>query len=377
MSRVSLLACAVLGLAGAAGLTYLTLGGRTPEAKPNLLRPQPRAAEPMQQAAGLWSRDAVTGKAGAPQGPGSGAPPPGDRGPAGVGTERKQGGGAFTIPGGRRLPRAATSGGRVAAEPGGVAGGGAGASAAAAPSAAEGLASAERARHLPDAAEHAKRVLDPAAAQAESQNSDRVAELEKEEVLLSLPLRGDAEPEIGDPPLTAEGLVVNGGDVEFSDQGVLHFPAGGNVNGEAGTLSFEIAPKWAGSDPTNHSFVQILQGEHTWENRMALVKNIDSLRFIMIDNTGVERNVGMPIPDWEPGAPHRITATWGDALMTLYVDGNQVGQTTYQGALEVSPGSPVYIGYNNPASDYRGPGGTIRDFKIWGRALGAEEIWGQ
>jgi len=374
MSKVTLLAGAVVGLAGVAGLAYLTLGGSAPEPTPGLLRQMQRVAEKKPgtgeskpQAGGLWSRDAFAGKAGAPQAPGSGAAA-GGRAPSDAGSERKPGG-AFTIPGARRLPGASASGGGVGTESG--RGGG---SEVDAPSAGDALASAERARQLPDAAEHSKRVLDPAAAQAENQNSDRVAELEKEEVLLSLPLQGDAEPEIGDPPQTAEGLIVNGEDVEFTDQGMLKFPVGNNVNGEAGTVAFEIAPKWAGSDQTNQSFVQILQGEHTWENRIALVKNFDSLRFIMIDSTGVERNVGMPIQNWEAGVPHRVAVTWGDALMSLYVDGSMIGQTPYA-AFEVSPGSPVYIGYNNPGSDYRGPGGTIRDFKIWGRALTASEIW--
>jgi hypothetical protein len=234
----------------------------------------------------------------------------------------------------------------------------------------------ERAAQLPEGA--TRRNGPHAAGEAETDTVQADADGAKQggdpDVLFSLPLKSDVAPEVGEPAVKAEGVELKDGDVEMGATSMLTFPAEGNVNGEAGTVAFEITPKWAGSDDTSQSFVQILQGEHTWENRMAIVKNGDTLRFMMIDSTGVERNVGVPIPDWVPADPHQVAVTWGDALMSLYVDGALAAQTTYQGEFQVSPQGPILVGLNNPDTTYFGVGGTLRDLKIYNRALSLDEI---
>lgn len=231
----------------------------------------------------------------------------------------------------------------------------------------------ERAAHLPDAARHGQTQTEAGADEAEVEKKAEGNGADPD-VLLSVPLKASVAPEVGEPPIHSDGVVVKDGEVELGDTSMITFPAGGNVNGEAGTVAFEITPTWAGSDQASQSFVQILEGQHTWENRMALVKNVDALRFMMIDSTGVEHNVGIPITDWMPDEPHQVAATWGDALMSLYVDGVLVGQATYQGEFKVAPNGPIYVGYNDPASTYNGVGGRLRDLKIYGRALGANEL---
>jgi hypothetical protein len=92
------------------------------------------------------------------------------------------------------------------------------------------------------------------------------------EVLLSIPLRGAVEPEQGaGPPPQTSGLVMNGGQVEFTEDAQYSLPAGGNVNSGAGTISFTIEPNWAGTDDSNNSLLQI-RDEHTWENSLGIVK---------------------------------------------------------------------------------------------------------
>ena len=227
---------------------------------------------------------------------------------------------------------------------------------------------ADRAQALPDAKQHREKVLDkPAVAKQPGDDPD---------LLLSVPFKGDVDIEAGVPPRSVEGLSTEGGAVTLGDAAMVQFQADGNINGDAGTIAFSIAPTWAGADATDQSFVQVLSGDNVWENRISLVKNLGNLRFILIDNTGVEHNVGLEIGDWAPGEAHRVTATWGEALMSLYVDGRKVGQTTYQGALEIAPNGPIYLGYNRPGSTYVGPGGAISDFKIYGRSLGADEVGG-
>jgi hypothetical protein len=168
-------------------------------------------------------------------------------------------------------------------------------------------------------------------------------------------------------------LVTKDGEVEFTSDAQLTFPAGGHVNGDAGTISFEIQPNWAGADDSNNSMVQI-RDEHVWENTLELVKNVNTLRFIIIDEGGVERNVNVFIDDWQPGEAHRVDATWGEALMTLYVDGNVVGQSTLQNGLTFHDTTPIHIGSDFLGTSYSGAGATIRDFQLYGRALTTDEI---
>lgn len=192
------------------------------------------------------------------------------------------------------------------------------------------------------------------------------------DVLLSLPFKNGVDPETGEP-LETGGLVVNDGAVEFTEDAVLTFPAGGHVDGAAGSISFEIEPRWAGGDETNNSLVQI-RDEHIWENNLQLVKNLSTLRFIIIDEAGTEHNVNIPITDWPAGERRRVTATWGDALMALYVDGEQVGQTTLSNGLKFSDTTPIHIGSDFAGASYAGAGGQISEFKVYGRALSPDEI---
>ncbi|MDX2170998.1 MAG: LamG domain-containing protein, partial [Deltaproteobacteria bacterium] len=228
-------------------------------------------------------------------------------------------------------------------------------------------AAADRAHELPDAREHREKVQrDVAVEPPQSGDPD---------LLLSVPFNGAVDTEAGVPPVSAEGLTVGqDGTVQFGDESMVQFQTDGNFNGEAGSIGFSITPDWSGNDPTNQSFVQVLSGDNVWENRLSLVKNYNNLRFILVDDTGVERNVGLEINDWAPGEPHHVTATWGDAQMSLYVDGRLVGQQTYEGTLRVPSGAPIYLGYNRPGGTYVGPGGAISDFKIYGRSLDQAEI---
>jgi hypothetical protein len=193
------------------------------------------------------------------------------------------------------------------------------------------------------------------------------------EVLLSIPFDGGVDPTVGGASINADGLVTDGGSVEFPDGAQLSFPAGDNVHGNGGTISFDLRPQWAGDDPTDNSFVQIRE-EHVWENTLGIEKNLDALRFIIIDSVGVERNVNIPIDNWTAGDEHQLTATWSQTHMALYVDGQLVGQNALDNPFDVTPTTPVHIGSDFQGSSFAGAGGTIRDFTIYGRALTAQEV---
>jgi len=193
------------------------------------------------------------------------------------------------------------------------------------------------------------------------------------EVLLSIPFDGSVDPKVGGGPISAEGLVSDNGAVEFPPDAQLSFPAGHNVRGNAGSIAFDITPEWAGADPSDNSMVQIRR-DNVWENTLGIEKNLDSLRFIIIDSVGVERNVNIPIDDWPAGEERQLTATWNRSTMALYVDGQLVGQNTLDHPFDVTPTTPIHIGSDFEGSSFAGAGGAIRDFTIYGRALNAQEV---
>jgi hypothetical protein len=192
-------------------------------------------------------------------------------------------------------------------------------------------------------------------------------------VLLSIPLQGSLDPEQGGSPTETEGVIVDGRAVDFTEDARYTLPAGGHVDGEMGTIAFDLEPHWAGGDETNNSLLQI-RDEHQWENNLQIVKNNNALRFIIIDSAGVETNVNIYIDSWQPNEPHRIVATWGEALMALYVDGEQVGQATLPNDLAFGDSTPIHVGSDFPGTQYRGANGRISNLTIYGRALGPAEV---
>jgi len=181
------------------------------------------------------------------------------------------------------------------------------------------------------------------------------------EVALEVKTPEDAKPaivkkEIDAPETSEDGLT-------FTDSSVLAFPNAGNASGDAGTISFEIEPKWAGAEDTNNSFVQI-RGANQWADRLQLVKNGQYLRFIVADTEGREADISVKIDQWPPGETHQIRASWGEGITTLWVDGRQVGSNTYSGNLRFPSGTPLYLGSDHPGSSYGGMNATLRGFKV-------------
>jgi len=163
-----------------------------------------------------------------------------------------------------------------------------------------------------------------------------------------------------------EGVGIN-----FTPDAVVAFPDAGNVNGDAGSISFDVEPQWAGSEDQNNAFVQ-LQQENQWANRLQVVRNGRFLRFIMTDSGGAERDISMLVDSWQPNDQHRVAATWGDQQMFLYVDGRLVGQASMPNPMQIPPGTPLLLG--SKSGNYSGANATINNFKVYGRALGADEV---
>jgi len=193
--------------------------------------------------------------------------------------------------------------------------------------------------------------------------------------VLSIPFEKSTAPEKGEAPIVEEGIAFDGQGATFSTDSQFAIPDAANLTGEAGTISFCLRPQWSGQESdTDASFVNV-RTPNAFDNRLQITKNGAYLRFLMADNTGHEAGAGMNIAAWQAGQSHVVTATWGQALSSLYVDGQLVGSQTYQGEVQIRPGTPMYIG-----SDYSGglPGaqGSISNFQVYNRPLPLEEISG-
>jgi hypothetical protein len=158
-------------------------------------------------------------------------------------------------------------------------------------------------------------------------------------------------------------LVDNENGVDLTEDSVLSFPSEGNVVGEGGTIDLVIEPNWNGTDEGDNTIVRVEERNH-WENRIRLLKTNDFLRYMFYDNTGVERIISFPIADWQAGDPHQVSLTWGDAQLSMYVDGQLAGQEQYSGELEIHPGSTIELG-SKLGDRYRGAAARISDLTIY------------
>jgi hypothetical protein len=159
--------------------------------------------------------------------------------------------------------------------------------------------------------------------------------------------------------------------IELTPNSVLAFPDAGNVNGDAGTISVDFTNNWAGADESNNTLVQIRE-PNQWNDRFELVRNGKYLRFIITDNTGVERDISYNVDSWAPGERHQVTPTWGNGEMQLYVDGSLVGSNTYPGTLEIRAGTPMNLG--SEFAGYSGFNGVIHSTTVYGSKKTADQI---
>ncbi len=150
--------------------------------------------------------------------------------------------------------------------------------------------------------------------------------------------------------------------IDFPSDSVTTFPEVNDSDG-SWSVSVDIQPEWDGADPTDASLVAIRQ-PHRWENRMQLVKNGGSLRFIVTDDLGETAEITYAIDQWVAGESHSVTASWEDGTTVLYVDGIPVGQHSFNGQLSFPDGTPMHIG-SDPENVYVGSGDNFRRFQVF------------
>jgi hypothetical protein len=143
----------------------------------------------------------------------------------------------------------------------------------------------------------------------------------------------------------------------------LRIPDTGNPTGDAGTILLEVNPSWSGSDPSTVPLLMVGSPGQS-DNRLEVVKDGSNLRVVSSTSAGEEGTIGVSVADWMPGDAHHVSVTWGDGVENVYLDGQLIGQSYYDGALEIPPGTPVSLALDSPDSP----------LQVFGRPLTPDEV---
>ena len=156
----------------------------------------------------------------------------------------------------------------------------------------------------------------------------------------SAKLKGSLESAVG-PPIIVQGIQVD------PTSGIPRFPptaslaygdSGGLDPAGQGTIAM-----WIKEDvvPSNHKALLELR-TNTWQNRLELGMGPTRIGLLMTNSDGVEQGVSVPIK-WVPGVWHHVGATWGDEIMSIYVDGALGEQSPYSGSFLIPSSTPLYV----------------------------------
>src|SRR5262249_23690214 len=140
------------------------------------------------------------------------------------------------------------------------------------------------------------------------------------------------------PPDVAFG---SGDDVLFGTASQVEVPDIGPVSGEAGAISFWLAPDWVEENQDDATLVRL-------GGRLPGVEKVHFLRFEFTDQDGVTGGVGAPIGEWKQGEWHQVTSTWNGGQFALFLDGQLVSRTQHDGAIDLPPGTRLDIGSGFP-----------------------------
>jgi len=143
---------------------------------------------------------------------------------------------------------------------------------------------------------------------------------------------GAAEPAADDadnkvPPALPE-VAYDGAERIFDTASRTEVTDAGEINDKAGTVSFWFQPEWQHNNQDNAGFVQL------GDSGLQIIKEGNYLRFQYTDGTG---GGAVDISNWDAGGWRQVTATWVDATLSLFVDGE-----------------PVFVNHASAPPDFRG-----------------------
>ena len=173
-------------------------------------------------------------------------------------------------------------------------------------------------------------------------------------------------------PIIADNIEfdTDSGAIRLLPNAGLAYPDSGGINPEAGTVALWVRPEWDEDQPVGGmSLINLSPG--TWENRFDLQIGPTYVRFMLTTSDGVEHPVGAGAR-FAAGEWHHIAATWGEGVLSLYVDGSLSTQASFSGAAAIPGGTPLYVG---SARGGPRPGIlSLRSLNIFQHELAPEDI---
>ncbi len=144
------------------------------------------------------------------------------------------------------------------------------------------------------------------------------------------------------------------------DEGVSN----NNAAASMGTFTMWVRSHWEGGN--NAGLARF--GSGTFENRIDLFKNGPYLRFLLVDNSGLEGGLGIDVSDWHDGDRRMLTVTWGEGVCALYLDGALAADGRYSDQIMLGPEAAVFVG-PQPLNI-----ADISDFRHYLHPLSADEV---
>jgi hypothetical protein len=182
----------------------------------------------------------------------------------------------------------------------------------------------------------------------------------------------------GDPALSqAEAAIEE--DVKFEEDGAVFssdseyaVPMAGRLSGEAGSITFWVRPDGETSDIDNASLVQ-LRSQNEWANRLQIWKDGSNVRLVFSDGSGVESGASYGGDGWAADEWRMVTATWGEGMTALYVNGQLAGTSQYQSPFTIQPKTMLHVA-SNYRDDPRSLNGAVNQFRVYNRVLSPDEV---
>jgi hypothetical protein len=208
---------------------------------------------------------------------------------------------------------------------------------------------------------------------------DLTAEVAAGEAEAALLRRAEDEDEAIEQIERTDGVV---GQAVVTEEEYVRYPAGANLNAEAGTVEVWVKPiDWTGDDELFHVFFKTNNRNPGWLILYKYQKTEDdrgisrSLTFYVGGDPGEERVRRLMVPktrvDWQPGTWHHVAGTWQNGRARLYIDGAMVREDT-GGAVPDGPFSQLNFG-----QPWGGPGPrttAIDEARIYDAPLSADAI---
>ena len=193
---------------------------------------------------------------------------------------------------------------------------------------------------------------------------------------LSVAFDGSATGADGAEPIMANGVDFDPtlGAARFPPTAALAYPDSGGVNTQEGTIVFWVHMEWDPSQPNISGKTLAELRTSTWENRIDVGMGPHFFGALFTNSDGVEQGVGTQIA-WAQGEWHHVAVTWGDSVLSLYLDGALKDQRELNGTVDIPQGTPLYVG-STGNQGLRAQQGTVslRNWQVFQRVLQPDEL---